>query len=275
MEAFERPLRIVLYVRASTKKQTEKSLEIQEHECKKWAKENDFKIHKVIREIGSAKNGKGQLKLSEFIDEEFNDNKYRWMILCFRIDRLFRSTIFFKQFYQSFRENKTIIFSVTEKISNLKMIKEKIKEAEKEIETLSSRIKFGLENRKNNGFPMGKAPYGFKRSESGNANEIDVDTYWIATIIQQMRDYEPSEKQVRVEMLQLPTSEASSNSKVWTFEEISKVLNEAGLKYKGKKWNSKRVTTVYHSFIKNDIFFTNDILPKEENNNNCLKTKDQ
>ena len=268
MEAYERPLRILLYVRASTKKQTEKSLEIQEKECKKWAKENEFKINKIIREVGSAKNGKGQVKLIEFMDEELNVDKYRWMILCFRVDRLFRSLVFYKQFSSLMKEKKTIIFSVSEKISEMKLIKERIKEAEKEIKILSQRVKYGLENRKNNGYPLGKAPYGFKRSESNKANEIDPITYWIASTIQQMRDYEPSEKQVRVEMLQLPTMEASSNSKIWTFEEIAKVLNEANLKYKGKKWNQKRVNTVYHSFINQDIFFTNDMLPNPNNNNN-------
>jgi DNA invertase Pin-like site-specific DNA recombinase len=265
----EKPLRVLLYLRVSSKKQDTKDkhgLESQEYFCKKWARENDFKINKIIKDIGTAKLGKGQINLTNFIDEELDDSKYKWMIICYRIDRIFRCMKFFEQLNPVIESNNTIIFSCSEKTSDEKKIIQLIKQSSNELKSISSRVKTGLENRKANGLPLGRAPYGFKRSADGLSNEIDPETYPIATIIQQMRDYEPSEKQVRVEMLQLPTAFASSESQHWTFDLISKLLTEAKTTYKGKPWNGENVAYVYHSFIKHeDIFFTNDIIPLNKN----------
>jgi DNA invertase Pin-like site-specific DNA recombinase len=249
-------IRVLMYLRISCKKQQEEGhngLKSQENSCRVWCQENGLHIHRVIREIASAKTGEKQVLLRDFIDENLSESKYEWKIIVFRADRLFRSTSFFLQILPIFIENNTSVISVIEGCLNYNQLLEKVDEAKKELDTLTSRIKSGLENRKMLGLPIGKPSFGFKRSQNKTENEIDEETYWIALYIQQLRDYNLSLNQVS-SMFDISFDNSTDDEISWSFNDIANILNKAKIHNpKGKNhWTGSMIRSIYQSFIKNN-----------------------
>lgn len=245
--------KILVYLRVSTEKQSEEDmhgLDSQRKTCIDWLNANGLKATKIIQEIGSAKCGKGQTRLIDFLDEVISEDNKPWIIVVFAVDRLFRDIDLMNSFADVLQENDAIIVEAhCDKVYKLSeptefdAFEHKVQVAQKELEMIAARVKSGLAYRKSCGKDLGKAPYGFYRNHETGKNEEDGEEYQVLQLISYVVNYQPDICELESH-LDEDLTEFQGMS--WNFATVAALLNHLGYEYRGTTFSAANVRNLFN-----------------------------
>jgi DNA invertase Pin-like site-specific DNA recombinase len=216
--------------RVSSKKQsgpTHVSLDAQEKQLTNFVKEQ-FGSHENIRvkvyKI-SASAYKGIPNVLEMIGECSSKND---VILTYRVDRLSRNIVAILDFIEDLHSRGVKLYSWDEKMwyhSNKMSFIQGIVNANMESDLISKRVKMSLEHRKKRGDQvLGGLSYGYKTSRDKDGRVIRVANENEKKVIDMINNYR-----------------YKCN---YTLSEIAALLNDKGLKKRGRYWTERMVVSV-------------------------------
>lgn len=232
---------ICVYTRVSTRKQTgdeKHGLSYQKEIC------NDY-INKFYssntnisywEDIGSSYKSKLILKDMGTMIRKL---KPRTLIIVPEVSRLGRNYKMVKSILKKFNKKGVTIVSICEKlVYGLSRIKDKefiqkVIDSEKESDVISMRVKNTQAYIKRNGGYIGKAPFGYRVIK--NSRHIPVLT-------------ENSEDFVLIEHI------VDLTNKGFSYDKISKIMNEKGLLCKNKLWNNTKIKNILNKFYPEHMF---------------------
>ena len=161
----------IIYCRVSTDTQ---NFESQQYSCEKFCKQNNLNANKVYHETGSARSIMNLNLLQDIINNNVDIN-----LIVYSIDRLTRNVDDGELIYNALKDRNIIVFSVTEpSIFSFKHLYDnRVKEAARESQLISERVKRSIDFRKFKGDHIGNAGYGFKIVYIKTIKDSDIMDY--------------------------------------------------------------------------------------------------
>jgi DNA invertase Pin-like site-specific DNA recombinase len=246
----------------------EHSLNFQEQICINFAKTNNIKIVKILKEIKSAYKENYRL-LNDIIKYDSNIN-----LIIYCIDRFSRNVTLGKKLLDLAGNNNIKIFFIKEKIifngnNTNKNIYNKIlngiKDAQSESEKISSRIKNIIKYKKSQGLYLGGyIPYGYNTINTFNGKKLVINNYEdnIINFIlfcrkdskKKIKEFNSLLKLINIYNKPIILYDNENNTVKYmegymTFNNIAKLLNEYKIYNRGIEWNGNMIRTIYKNNI--------------------------
>ncbi len=203
------------------------SLKTQEKECTKWAIDNSYRVKKICQDDGFY-NRKGLSEIIQGIEE--GDT-----IIVYALNCLSRNTTECLNIIDEIRRKGASVYSITEKIDTESsmgkiMINMISSIAQFYPDDTSERIRTALKNKKENGLPVGKIPYGYCLDERTGRLKEDATEQIVIRLIQMKRkekDEKGNPKSYRqiTDELNREKIPPRPGTKKWYYASVYRILN--------------------------------------------------
>ena len=221
-----------IYCRVSSNKQSNYqdghvSLEVQESVCRDYAKQNEFFVKKVYKDVGSARNMNKQYYLKQMIKKLASGDT----ILFHDSTRFSRNTLQALKCLDTLEKKNIKIHSVVEdcdykSFSDKHTFRLLLAKAENESDQISARVKSSILFRRKRGDHIGTAPYGweaYKNDEGVRKIRHNKDEQYVIQFICKL---------------------VNDNKPYW---QIAEKLNEMQIDKRGYTWTDNSVGSVVKS----------------------------
>ncbi len=216
----------ISYLRVSSEEQTHNfSLDNQKDYCEKYCKDNEFRLIKTFVDAGkSATSIEGRPALLELLEFARKNKGQLDYLICYKLDRISRSTLDFLVLKKRLASYGVRIISVTEPTQNddpasefLETILAAVSRLDNE--TRKQRVVHGLKKRLLAGLPTNQPPIGYKMQKDATGRSVPVRNEPTFSLLQK----------VGYEYL-------TGN---YSFQQLANFINNIGVRTMyGKKFNS-------------------------------------
>lgn len=246
----------ILYCRVSTKKQ-EASLVHQKELSLSILNSSNIYIHKVYEEVSSAFKGK-QNMLNEILTSYQNINLY-----ILNISRFSRNLEKAINFIKLAKTKNITIFFIEEELNTSSFehqhrIRSKLSLSQYESEMIGERSRKRSRMMRDMGYQIGKAKYGFKKSNKRARLERDNKEQSIITLVNTLRNSQSCKsvndalKQVNprfdpIEFLDrdgITVIEYFDKTNTLNYQNIADLLNDYGIMKRNKMWTANSVSSL-------------------------------
>jgi DNA invertase Pin-like site-specific DNA recombinase len=164
----------IIYCRISSDTQ---NFESQQYSCEEYCKRNNLNIISIYHETGSARSINNLQLLQEIITDNVDIN-----LVVYSVDRLTRNIQDAELIYDAFNSRNINVWSITEEVNffdprNKHLWDIRVKEAARESELISQRVKRSIDFRRFKGDYIGNAAYGYKIVYVKTLKDADIMDY--------------------------------------------------------------------------------------------------
>jgi len=161
-----------IYCRISSNNQKEISLDSQEEVCRNYCKSQKYKVIKIVRERGSARDIKKLTGLQGLVREFKKTNENLKCLIVYDATRFSRNTLQALLLLDEFKKTNVHVYAVNDKcgydtFQERNMFRQRLSLAEHESDTISDRVSRYVSYAKSHGGVVGSVGFGYEKVKDG------------------------------------------------------------------------------------------------------------